>query len=273
MDLLVRLAASPDWLWSHSERIFSPLFKRLLVARKEILLERLLLRLGPYYEVKSGLFRGMAYPSPKSYYSALFPKLLGTYESELSEVISSWKQLSFPVIIDVGCAEGYYAIGLARLFPKAIVYAFDSEPDARAMCWEMARINNVTGRICMKEHCSPWELMQINVEKGGLLICDCEGYEDKLFTHEVAGHLSHCHLIIEVHDHPHEENRRMKRLIENLGLSHNTRIINSVDDTMKSQYYKSKEVSDNDMIEREAAFAEWRPWIMHWLIAEPKARE
>ena len=39
-------------------------------------------------KVASGPFKGLKYPSLNSYGSSLLPKLLGTYERELSDVIN-----------------------------------------------------------------------------------------------------------------------------------------------------------------------------------------
>jgi hypothetical protein len=38
------------------------------------------------------------------------------------------------VIINVGCAEGYCAVGMARLLPPGRIYAFDINPQAQDIC-------------------------------------------------------------------------------------------------------------------------------------------
>ena len=58
------------------------------------------------------------------------PKLLGVYERELNPYIEQACALNFPLIVDVGAAEGYYAVGMALRNPSARVIAF--EMDARA---------------------------------------------------------------------------------------------------------------------------------------------
>jgi protein-L-isoaspartate O-methyltransferase len=52
-------------------------------------------------------------------------KLLGAYEHSLHDVLLKPVSRQPDPIINVGCAEGYYAVGLARLLPDATVYAFD----------------------------------------------------------------------------------------------------------------------------------------------------
>jgi hypothetical protein len=61
----------------------------------------------------------MAY-IPQAVGSALIPKLLGCYEAELHGVIACALNTTYDTIIDIGCAEGYYAVGLALHFPDTL---------------------------------------------------------------------------------------------------------------------------------------------------------
>ena len=95
--------------------------------------------------VLSGPFVGMDYVQQATG-SALMPKLLGSYEAELHETLEKIAATEYAAIIDIGCAEGYYAIGLAMRLPNAQVYAFDIDPEARELCTAMARLNGVEER-------------------------------------------------------------------------------------------------------------------------------
>jgi len=55
-------------------------------------------------KVLNGPFKGMQYPSLNSTGSALFPKLLGSYERELHYEIEDMFNKKFNKIIDIGCA-------------------------------------------------------------------------------------------------------------------------------------------------------------------------
>src|SRR5205807_4237653 len=79
--------------------------------------------------------------------SAYVPKLLGIYERELNPFIEQACALNFPLIVDVGAAEGYYAIGMALRNPNARLIAFEMEQKGRAALEEMARLNNVMSRV------------------------------------------------------------------------------------------------------------------------------
>src|SRR5438876_11547620 len=62
--------------------------------------------------VSNGSFRGMAYV-PEAVGSSLLPKLIGSYEQEITPAIEEMVAKRPPRIIDIGAAEGYYAVGLA----------------------------------------------------------------------------------------------------------------------------------------------------------------
>src|SRR5947209_6694984 len=70
--------------------------------------------------------------------SAYVPKLLGIYERELNARIEHACALKFPLIVDIGAAEGYYAIGLARRNPQARVLAFEMEAKGQSALKHMA---------------------------------------------------------------------------------------------------------------------------------------
>jgi len=60
--------------------------------------------------------------------STNIPKLLGCYEAELHPVFAKWQAVPFRQVVNVGAAEGYYAVGCARLWPEAQVIAFETNP-------------------------------------------------------------------------------------------------------------------------------------------------
>ena len=63
--------------------------------------------------VLSGPFAGMKYVN-QSVGSMWFPKVLGTYELELASIIRGFCLARPPSVVDIGAAEGYYAVGVAQ---------------------------------------------------------------------------------------------------------------------------------------------------------------
>lgn len=82
--------------------------------------------------IVAGPFRGMRYIE-KAVCSELPPKILGTYEMELHALIESIVARRPSCIIDIGAAEGFYAVGFATRLPNCMVVAFD-QPRALRNC-------------------------------------------------------------------------------------------------------------------------------------------
>ena len=148
--------------------------------------------------VLTGPFAGMAYV-PQATGSALIPKLLGSYESELHGVIEQIAKTNYAVIIDVGCAEGYYANGLAMRLSSSHVYAFDTDPEAQALCKEMARLNHVEKRVTVLGECQPSQLNELLTYRS-LIVCDCEGYETQLLQPALVPAMIQSDILVELHD-------------------------------------------------------------------------
>jgi SAM-dependent methyltransferase len=182
-------------------------YRRLQQTRKNYALYRLVRRMRPVEEavmaanglaVQSGPFRGMKYVS-RSMGSALLPKLVGCYEAELHGAIAAAIAKQFARVVNIGCGEGYYAVGLARRLPQAHVWAFDTDGAARAACRELAEQNGVAERVQIAGACGPQELRELTAEPA-LVVCDCEGYELELLAPGNFSQPQACAIIVELHD-------------------------------------------------------------------------
>jgi len=147
--------------------------------------------------VKNGPFRGLKY-LPESSDGSLLPKLLGTYEAALHPALAAVLQRGYDNIINVGSAEGYYAVGLARCLPGVRVIAFDTDPRAREMCAKLADLNGVSDQITILGECNP-EVLASVIGNRSLIVSDCEGYEAELLDPHLVKGLDRCDLIVELH--------------------------------------------------------------------------
>ncbi len=150
------------------------------------------------WQVQTGPFAGMRYIE-EARSSALLPKLIGTYEDELHPTLESALAVPYTAVVDIGCAEGYYAVGLALRLPAATVYAYDQEPEARELCRELARRNGVADRVVIRDQFTPDKLGELPAGRV-LVICDVDGYEAELFDPTTAHHWEETDLIVELHD-------------------------------------------------------------------------
>jgi hypothetical protein len=155
--------------------------------------------------VLSGPFKGMAYfPSYATLFSyvlgtAATPKLVGCYEAELHPVIGLALAGDSIRVVNVGAAEGYYAVGFARSPSITAVLAFDKDPLARALSVRLARMNAVQGKFQIRGAIRPAELERAITGKC-LIIVDCEGCELDLLTTIRAARFSNCDLLVETHE-------------------------------------------------------------------------
>ncbi len=150
-------------------------------------------------QVRYGPFAGIQYTPAVAENRLILPKLLGTYECELHEIIAYVQQAGYETIVDVGCGEGYYTTGLA-LTTKARIVAYDAEKGELAFARAMAEKNGVAAQIDFRRWCSPEELMKVARESERMFVLsDCEGYEIELFTPAVAARLPKADILIELH--------------------------------------------------------------------------
>src|SRR5450432_1000849 len=105
-------------------------------------------------KVLAGPFAGMIYVE-QSVGSLLLPKLVGSYECEIKNIVEEICTGDYDTIIDVGSAEGYYAVGFARRMSDVRIVAFESEVKGRKLCKKMAAINNIENRITQRGSCDP----------------------------------------------------------------------------------------------------------------------
>jgi hypothetical protein len=215
--------------------------------------------------VASGPFAGMKILNQRSWGDGdVAPKLLGTYEIELREALLRFQRRSYGAIVNVACAEGYYAVGLARLNPSWRVYAFDKDPKAQQLCHEAAKINGVADRVIIDGFCSA-EVLSSLTRKHGTLLCviDCGGYELELLTSvflDQYGRTSD--FIVECHDRvaPGTTSELQKRF----KYSHRVTLVKpSARDPNNFDFLSQF----NDM-ERWLAVSEMRGYLMNWLVCD-----
>ena len=220
--------------------------------------------LFPTLTVANGPFKGMRYPAAESFGSMLLPKLLGSYESELHPALEELFANDYTAIVDIGCAEGYYAVGLGLKFPGTNVYAFDTSPKARGLCAEMAALNGLKERVHIGNFCDAKTLRSLPIGEKALIISDCEGYENVLFDKELAAFLTQHDLIVEAHDFIDIEiSPNLRRIFAQ---SHNVEPISSTDDIEKAHAYQFAELARYSTGERFTILGERRPGIMKWLV-------
>ena len=148
--------------------------------------------------VQCGPFRGLRY-FDETVWGSITPKWLGSYEAELHPIVDAIAKRGYNTIIDVGCAEGYYAVGLALIVPNGTVMAFDTDFISRGQLRRLAALNQLTDRIQIGTFCAHSNLDSLS-RGATLVVCDIEGFETQLLNPAIAVSLLRSDILVEVHE-------------------------------------------------------------------------
>jgi hypothetical protein len=199
--------------------------------------------------VSGGPFSGLTYPDASA--TSLIPKLLGAYERELHAAIEQAIASDPQLIVNVGAADGYYAVGLARRCPAAAVHAFEADPRARDLLARVAQANDVTLRIGGMA-----EIDQLRAVAAGraLVLIDCEGCEATLLDPERVPLLRTATIVAELHDFAVSGDAVVARFAS----THDVRLIR----TGAQPPERSSSLA--------LALSEYRPGPMRWAVMIPR---
>ena len=125
--------------------------------------------------------------------------LMGVYESQLHPAIEKIITKMKPqLVVNVGCANGYYACGFAMRLPNARILAFDML-DSREALNKKCSLNNLTN-VTFRQACVTHSILNEVLEPGSLLFMDCEGCELGLLDQDQVPILKYCTVLVENHD-------------------------------------------------------------------------
>ena len=262
-DVAYRLKQiSAAWTEAPSAAEMNELLRLLARWRSYALTQTFLAHHGPI--IYQGPFAGMTYVEAASE-GALIPRLLGTYESELHPHIAAVAEAGLDCVIDVGCAEGYYAVGLARQLAGVTVHAHDIDEMARTLCAKLAAKNGVADRVVVGGEFRPEDFQRF-AGRRALVMVDTEGAELDILDPARGPALAGMTIIVETHDIYRTGARQT--LIDRFSATHD---ILQVNEGPKSQPLPVwlQELSPLDKL---LAVWEWRMMPTPWLVMRPKAR-
>lgn len=153
-------------------------------------------------QVMTGPFQGMKYVS-EAHGSCLPPKLLGCYERELHPVFKAYSAEPLDLVIDIGAAEGYYAVGVVYAGIAQKTIAYEATAEGVNLLREVARRNGVENRVSVKGFCRPEDLqteLAAAASTRTLVIVDAEGAEDVLLDPAQVPAIKNASILVELHD-------------------------------------------------------------------------
>jgi len=146
--------------------------------------------------VAQGPFKGLKY---FGYHEVAF--LLGTYEKEVFPAIERILEGEYTDIVSIGAASGFYVAGLARRYPKARLYAFETSELHQGYIRENVEANVPGSSLQVYGECRPTDLANVIPQQARtLVVSDVEGAELDLLDPSLAPQLKNSTLLVETHD-------------------------------------------------------------------------
>lgn len=209
--------------------------------------------------VRDGPFVGMRYIE-KASGSTYTPKLLGTYEAEIAHLFTDLDR--YTTFIDIGCAEGYYAVGVAFRAPHIRVIAFDKSPKALERAQALANLNGLSDRIAFHDAFDRTVCGDLDAAKT-LVLIDIEGAELELLPTLLRTDLIEATFVVEAHElmDTHTE----AAVISSLELSHTIERISQTSRTPET----IPDIRELNQLDRFLCVWEGRN-TDSWIIARPK---
>jgi len=150
-------------------------------------------------QVMAGPFKGLRLRC--SGISFDYFEALGVHEQCLYPVIEDVIARQPEVVINVGAAFGYYALGFARRLPGARVVAFELDESRAAFIRRWAQRNRLGARVSVRGLCTLEELQAcLTLWPGAFVLMDIEGAEDALLDPEAVPGLRKAKILVEVHE-------------------------------------------------------------------------
>lgn len=192
-------------------------------------------------------------------------KLLGCYEQPLQSFIEAAIGAGYPTILNIGCAEGYYAVGMARRMPNTRVFAHDLNPKAQEVCAELAQKNQVSDRIAVGGLFTPVDFEAYAGQKV-LLMCDIEGAERELLDPAASPALKGMDIIVESHECLISGITQL--LIDRFKDTHKITLVQ--DDGQRQLVTPPAWFLNLAHLDQLLATWEWRSGPTPWLVMKPK---
>ena len=234
-------------------------YKYWCTKRREELTELVGERTG--HSIVAGPFKGMII-LPRWSWGDHVPKLLGTYESELYNVAEEQVASKPDYILNVGCAEGFWGLGMA-MRTGAPALLIDVHDLGLEIAQENATVNNLKNIEYSNESTTAKIDDVLSKHMNPFLIMDCEGAEDQLLDLNSVPNLKHTTILLESHDCfiPGLTNRIKERFAD-------THTVMEISQGAKNPYIDIiKDLGDHDKM---LLCIESRAMTMSWLYLVPK---
>lgn len=196
--------------------------------------------------------------------------LLGLYESEVLSWMDSARS-GRSILIDLGAADGYYAIGALKAGWVERAYCFEMSEAGRTAIQQNADANGVGDRVTILGTATSSfvdDLVRIHgVDISQcLVLIDIEGAEFDVLTSQTLASLSSAAVVIELHEEPGADPSKIDALMEMCSTGFDCSVLTTTSRDL-SVFPELTNWPDDD---RWALCSESRAYQMKWLTLTPK---
>ena len=236
---------------------------RLLAKWRSILISNTIIAAHKTH-VLQGPMKGLEYVANTSE-GCLAARLIGCYEQPLLPFIEEAINTDYKNVVNIGCSDGYYAVGMARRMPNSKMWAYDINQAAQDACTELAQKNNVSERIEIGALFGPEDFAQF-ANKKTLVMCDIEGAEQELLDPQLAPDLVGMDIIVESHECIIKG--LTQTLLDRFSVTHEITLIQDTGQRHFEVLPKDYEKWAN--LDQLVATWEWRSGPTPWLVMKSK---
>ena len=198
--------------------------------------------------------------------SDLGAQCLGVYEKQILDLISA--QGPFDTFLDIGAADGYYAVGClhSKMAKKAICFEI-SEEGQRAI-QENWMINDRPGELEILGEANEQSIANIAsaLPENTLVLVDIEGYEFDLLSQTVISLLSRYTIVIEIHNWINGFENKYPALLRDLDNYFNISVVKPAERNTQNIELLRSYTDDNRLL----VASERRPCLMRFIHLSPK---
>jgi len=221
------------------------------------------------YKVAHGPFKGMTL-GENVWWSAndRITQTLGIYEKHVLDMLIDFSSKETTKFIDIGAADGYFAVGMAFGDYFRDVHAFEISEEGQKHIKKNALRNKCKDRVTAYGEANLASLKGIlNDEERAVVLIDIEGFEYDLLSLEMLSLLKKCFLVCELHPWMVEcGNEKQEKLLRDASEYFDLSLIKR-ETYNPNQFVELDEFTDE---ERLIAVGEARRKNMNWLVLHPK---
>lgn len=237
----------PNWWWTRVHRL-GRVSKRYLADHGT--------------EVRRGAFAGLVYvPDALGRVGFISSKLLGAYEPKVVAALDALAP-DHEVFVDIGAAEGYFCIGLARNHPHLDVIGYELTERERVLSDRMCRLNGVRYDIRVEADHEAFARLD---DRKTMILVDVEGYERELLDPAKAPRLTTATMVVELHEPDAPGITDLLR--ERFAATHDIEVLEAERDDA-SLY---PELAGWDDLDAKFAMSDGRGYLGRWMVLVPTA--